>query len=86
MGCCCNYATCSICGKVIGDDDKNCEHLENHLGQYINVDGKNYKCAELIGAIDKNTGEYIADSCHFIEASWVEHPAFAGAVVNYLIG
>ena len=85
MGTVASKCTCSICGKIIGDDDKNCKHLENHLGQYVKVDGKPYKCAELIGAIDPKTGEYIPDSCHFIEASWVDHPAFAGAVVNELL-
>lgn len=85
MGTVASKCTCSICGKIIGDDDKNCKHLENHLGQYVEVDGKPYKCAELIGAIDPKTGEYIPDSCHFIEASWVDHPAFAGAVVNELL-
>ena len=35
--------------------------------------------------MDPKTKEYIPDSCTFIEASWVEQPAFAGAVTNYLI-
>lgn len=84
MGTICSHTQCSICGKIIGQDDKNCKHLEESLGKYVQVDGKKYKCAELIGAFDKN-GNYIQDSCHFIQASWVDHPAFAGAVVNYLM-
>ena len=47
--------------------------------------GKKRFCAELCGAINPQTKEYIPDSCTFIEASWVEEPAFAGAVTNYLI-
>ena len=85
MGTVASVCQCSICGKIIGDDDSNCKHLNNQLGQYVNVDGRDYRCAELIGAIDPKTGEYISDSCHFIEASWVDHPAFAGAVVNELL-
>ena len=40
--------------------------------------------AQLIGALDKN-GKYIQGSCQFIEASWVQNPAFQGAVLNYFL-
>lgn len=85
MGTVCSHTQCSICGRIIGEDDKNCSHLQNQLGQYVMVDGKKRKCAQLIGAFDPKTGQYIQDSCHFIQASWVDHPAFAGAVVNELL-
>jgi hypothetical protein len=85
MGTICNYTTCSICGKVIGDNDRNCEHLDNHLGQLVTCqDGKERICAELCGAVDEN-GNYIEDSNKFIELSWVEHPAFQGAVINSFV-
>ena len=85
MGAVCEVCQCSICGKLIKDDDKNCEHLENYLGSYYKCDdGKKRIVAELCGALDEN-GNYIENSCNFIEASWVEHPAFEGAVVNSFI-
>ena len=81
MGTICCYTTCSICGKVIGDNDKNCEHIDKHLGQMVTCqDGKDRICSELCGAVDEN-GNYIEDSNKFIEISWVSHPAFQGAVV-----
>ena len=85
MGTICNYTTCSICGKVIGDNDRNCEHLDNHLGQLVTCqDGKERICAELCGAVDEN-GNYIEGSNSFIELSWVGHPAFQGAVINSFV-
>ena len=85
MGAVCEVCQCSICGKLIKDDDKNCEHLENYLGSHYKCeDGKKRIVAELCGALDEN-GNYIENSCNFIEASWVEHPAFEGAVVNAFI-
>ena len=85
MGTICNYTTCSICGKVIGDNDRNCEHLDNHLGQLVTCqDGKERICAELCGAVDEN-GNYIEGSNSFIEISWVSHPAFQGAVINSFV-
>ena len=74
--CICNYTTCSICGKIIGDNDKNCEHIDKHLGQMVTCqDGKDRICSELCGACDEN-GNYIEGSNSFIELSWVEHPAW----------
>lgn len=85
MGAVCEVCQCSICGKIIKDDDKNCEHLDNYIGSYYKCeDGKKRVVAELCGALDEN-GNYIENSCNFIEASWVEHPAFEGAVVNAFI-
>ena len=85
MGTVCNYTQCSICGKVISDSDRNCEHLDNHIGQMVTCqDGEQRICAELCGACDEN-GNYIEGSNNFIELSWVEHPAFKGAVINSFV-
>ena len=35
MGCNANNVTCSKCGIVLTDDDKNCEHLDHELLQYF---------------------------------------------------
>ena len=85
MGTICNFTQCSICGKIIGDNDKNCEHIDKHLGQMVTCqDGKERICAELCGACDEN-GNYIEDSNRFIECSFVENPAFKGSVVNAFV-
>lgn len=76
MGTICQLTQCSICGKIIGDNDKNCEHIDKHLGQMVTCqDGKDRICSELCGACDEN-GNYIEGSNSFIELSWVEHPAW----------
>lgn len=87
MGATANFVQCSVCGKIFDTNKKEslCEHLENSIGKKVKYRGKEKMCAELCGAIDPKTKEYIPNSCVFIEASWVEQPAFEGAVTNYLI-
>ena len=85
MGTLAEVTQCSICGKRIYDGDKNCEHLDRHIGQMVTCsDGKDRICAELCGACDDH-GDYIEGSNRFIEISFVEHPAFKGSVVNSFI-
>ena len=87
MGAVARMVQCSVCGRIIATVKKEplCEHLEKHLRQYVDYRGERKYCAELCGAMDPRTKEYIPDSCMFIEASWVEEPAYGGAVTNYLI-
>lgn len=83
--CIAEVTQCSICGKKIYDGDRNCEHIDKHLGQLITCsDGKERICAELCGACDEN-GEYIQNSNKFIQQSWVENPAFSGSVINAFV-
>ena len=82
--CIANVTQCSACGKLVRESDENCEHLDRMLGKYIEIDGKKYIVSELVGAMDAN-GNYIEDSCLYIESSWVEQPAFEGAVRNFFI-
>lgn len=85
MGCLANYVTCSRCGKVMGDNDPNCEHIESQLLQmFTGEDGVERIISELCGRTLEN-GEADPDSVKFIEASWVERPAFKGAVLNHFI-
>jgi hypothetical protein len=85
MGAIANKCQCSYCGKITDENTPNCFHLDNSVRQYLRAsDGKRYIVSELCGAVDA-AGLYIPDSCMFIEASWVDNPAFPGAVVNYLI-
>lgn len=87
MGATARLVQCSVCGKIIDTikSEPLCEHLEKYTKKVVEYQGKKKFCAELCGAIDPKTKEYIPDSCTFIEASWVEQPAFEGAVTNFLI-
>lgn len=89
MGCLANYVTCSRCGAVLGDNDPNCEHIEAQLMQsFKDENGVERVVAELCGRVIDKNGELIGDpdSVKFIEASWVDRPAFKGAVLNHFIG
>jgi hypothetical protein len=89
MGCLANWVTCSKCGAELTDSDKNCEHIDRELlSYYTDKDGQKRIVAELCGrTFLNNKGERIGDpdSVKFIEASWVENPAFKGAVINHYI-
>jgi len=88
MGCSANQVQCSKCGIVLTDDDKNCEHLDNEMLQYFNDEnGVRRIVAELCGRTIIKDGKRVGDpkSVQFIEASWVERPAFTGAVLNHYI-
>lgn len=86
MGGLAQYTQCSYCGKIIKDGEKPCIHIKNNLKQYLpDKDGNMWIVSELCGAIDPKTKEYIPNSFEFIEASWVDDPAFLGAVLNYII-
>lgn len=84
MGVSVNISQCSVCGKTFKDDKDMCDHLKNHLGEWVEYEGRKKFCSELIGVCDSK-GNYVDGSCEFIEASWVEDPAFTGAVLNYFI-
>jgi len=90
MGCVAHVLTCSRCGFESNDDNDQCEHIRDQLMTYF-VDPKGVKriVSELCGRTyrDPVTGEWKGDpsSVSFVEASWVENPAFKGAVVNYFV-
>ncbi len=89
MGCIANYVQCSECGKVLADNDPNCEHIERKLLQkFTDKDGVERIVAELCGRVIKKDGKMVGDpdSVKFIEASWVENPAFYGAILNHFVG
>jgi len=88
MGCICDYVQCSKCGKVIGEKEPNCEHLEKEmLHKYVDDKKIERVTAELCGRTIMKNGKRVGDpkSCKFIEASWVEKPAFTGAVLNHYV-
>ena len=89
MGCLADYVTCSRCGAVLGDNDPNCAHIDGQLLQsFIDEDGVERIVAELCGRMIDQDGKMVGDSnsLRFIEASWVDKPAFHGAVLNHYIG
>ena len=89
MGCTCDFITCSHCGKVLGDNQPNCQHLEHELlSKFTDKNGIERITAELCGrSIVGKDGKRVGDpkSVKFIEASWVERPAFTGAVLNHYV-
>jgi hypothetical protein len=88
MGCLADYVTCSRCGQVLADNDPNCGHLNRELLQtFIDENGVARIVAELCGRMIDQDGNMVGDpnSVKFIEASWVDKPAFWGAVLNHFI-
>jgi len=86
--CLADYVQCSKCGKVLGDNDPNCRHIESELlHNYYDKDGTERVIAELCGRLVKKNGKWEGDpkSVKFIEASWVDKPAFYGAVLNHYV-
>jgi len=80
MGCIADVTQCSKCGKLVRSDNDNCEHLLNEVRQpYRTKYGYDSVVSELCGEPGNPR------STRFIEASWVESPAYAGAVVNHII-
>lgn len=90
MGCIAHVVQCSQCGREIDDSMKNCIHLDHKMFQtFVDESGVERIVAELCGKsyIDQTTGKRVGDpnSVTFIEASWVDKPAFKGAVINHFI-
>jgi 6-pyruvoyl-tetrahydropterin synthase len=73
----------------MGDNTPNCKHLDHELlAKFWDKKGVERVVAELCGRtiVDKD-GKRVGDpkSVKFIEASWVERPAFYGAVLNHYV-
>jgi len=88
MGCLADYVQCSRCGTILGDSDPNCPHIEGQLLQtFVDEDGVERIVAELCGRTVDADGKRVGDekSVRFIEASWVDKPAFYGAVLNHYL-
>ena len=86
--CLADYVQCSRCGKIFADSEPSCEHIERQLLQsFTDEDGVERIVAELCGRTLVQDGNRVGDegSCNFIEASWVERPAFYGAVLNHYL-
>jgi len=80
MGCTIQYSQCTKCGNVAVDETELCSCVKYEKGNiFIRSDGKRGVIAELCGHADD------PDSVQFIEASWVENPAFKGAVTHHVL-
>lgn len=76
MGCITQFTVCSKCGNVAIDDSMLCPCVlyEGKGTKFIDEEGINQIISEQCGHVT------VPNSNTFIEASWVRHPAFAGAV------
>lgn len=80
MGCSCTFSICTKCGNVAKDETELCFHIKHFKGEpFIDELGNKRKIAELVG---HHTD---AESCKFVEASWVANPAFKGAVIRNIL-
>jgi len=80
MGCNVAFTICSRCGNKAYDETQLCPHIMYGKGDlFIDEEGVERKIAELCGHFDD------PDSVAFIEASWVNAPAFEGAVKRNVI-
>jgi len=81
MGCVTDLVICSYCGHKVTEEGKYCNHLSYSKGQFIpDNDGISRRVAELCGHKSLPNG-----GVKFVEASWVEIPAFPGASVREII-
>jgi len=80
MGCIAAYTFCTKCGNKAHNEQQLCDHVRQQKGsKFIDKRGNFRTIAELCGH------ESDPNSVKFIEASWVETPAFSGAVLRNVI-
>jgi len=82
MGCSVDFTICTKCGHVAADETEMCRHVKYEKGNtFYDDQGNKHRVAELCGHGD--VGE--TGGVTFIEASWVETPAFKGAVARNIL-
>lgn len=80
MGCIAAYTYCTKCGNKAHNEQQLCDHIKYSKGsKFLDKKGNLMSVAELCGH------EKDPESVKFIEASWVEVPAFTGAVLRNVI-
>lgn len=81
MGCVTDLVICSFCGSRVSDTSNSCNHLKFKKGQFIpDEDGVSRRVAELCGHKSLPNG-----GVKFVEASWVDVPAFPGASLRSIL-
>jgi len=82
MGCSVDFTICTKCGHVAADETEMCQHIKYEKGNtFYDEQGNKHRVAELCG--HHTAGE--TGGVTFIEASWVETPAFKGAVARNIL-
>jgi hypothetical protein len=82
MGCTVDFTICTKCGHVAADETELCPHIKYHKGDtFYDGSGKRHRVAELCGHHDVDPTGGVT----FIEASWVQTPAFLGAEVRNIL-
>jgi len=82
MGCSVDFTICTKCGHVAADETEMCQHVKYEKGNaFYDEQGNKHRVAELCG--HHSSGE--TGGVTFIEASWVETPAFKGAVARNIL-
>lgn len=80
MGCRISFSICSKCGKKAVDETEACKHVRYEKNNvFYDENGIQRKIAELCGHHSES------DSVAFMDASWVEAPAFVGAVIRNVV-
>jgi hypothetical protein len=82
MGCTVDGTICTKCGHWAADETEMCPHIKYEKGNtFYDEQGRVHIVAELCGheSLDPTGG------VQFIEASWVETPAFTGAVLRNVL-
>ena len=80
MGCKIAWSQCSKCGNIAKDETEACQHVRYEKNNtFYDNNGVQRKVAELCGHSSEPS------SVEFCDASWVENPAFIGAVVRNLV-
>jgi len=82
MGCSIDGSTCTKCGHWAADETEFCDHIRYEKGNvFYDENGGKHRVAELCGdeSLDPTGG------VTFVEASWVETPAFTGAVARNVV-
>lgn len=82
MGCTVDATQCTKCGHWAADETEMCPHIKYEKGNtFYDENGVKHIVAELCGheSIEPTGG------VEFIEASWVEAPAFTGAVTRNVL-
>jgi hypothetical protein len=81
MGCVTDLVICSFCGQHVTDASTYCHHLQFNKGAFLpDDDGVPRRVAELCGHKTLPGG-----GVKFVEASWVQTPAFPGAVTRSIV-
>ena len=81
MGCVTDLVICSFCGQHVTDSSSYCHHLQFNKGSFMpDDDGVPRRVAELCGHKNLPGG-----GVKFVEASWVQTPAFPGAVKRSIV-